>query len=530
MPARALRGPMLRIRALVQHGVTRRFERAVGGPARLRVIVLLASVLGLSSADTATVGAVAAPLEAGLHIGNTQLGLLVTVSTAIGAIATLPVGVAVDRVRRVRLLTLAIVIWCAAMLVSALAVSYLMLLLTRIALGAVIAAAGPAVASLTGDFFAASERGRIYGYILTGELAGAGIGLLISGDIAGVLSWRASFAWLALPGLALAWAIQRGLPEPDRGGQSRLHTGDTDIRSAEDAANTATRPEPGSPGCSDPDENQDDAAEPVVEEVERAGVRPHAELVLHTDSDRMPLTRAVRYILSIRTNVVLIISSALGYFFFSGLRTFAVAFARSHFGLGQSAASTLLVLIGAGAIIGVLTGGRIADREIRTGRLAARPLVAGVAFLLAATLFLPGLLITSLLLAVPLLFLAAGVYSATNPPLDAARLDVMQHHLWGRAEAVRTVLRSLLEAAAPLIFGYVSSRFGGGAAGLSGVTGHGNAAGGAGLDTTFLIMLIPLALSGVLLLTAARARYPRDVATAIASEQNTRHARAGGKP
>lgn len=100
----------------------------------------------------------------------------------------------------------------------------------------------------------------------------------------------------------------------------------------------------------------------------------------------------------------------------------------------------------------------------------------------------------------------------------------MQHQLWGRAEAVRTVLRSLLEAAAPLIFGYVSSSFGGGAAGLSGVTGHGNATGGSrGLDTTFLIMLVPLALSGVLLLTAARARYPRDVATAIASEDNTRH-------
>lgn len=427
---------------------------------------------------------------------------------------------AVDRVRRVPLLTLAIVLWCAAMVVSAFAVSYLMLLLTRVALGAVVATAGPAVASLTGDFFSPAERGRIYGYILTGELIGAGAGLLISGDIAGVLSWRASFAWLALPGLALALAIRRGLPEPDRGGQSQLQVGDTDILAAEDATGTA----PAVEASSDPGEAPAAAAEPVAEQVERAQVKPHPQLVLHADSDRMPLIRAVQYILSIRTNVALIIGSALGYFFFSGLRTFAVEFARSRFGLGQSAASTLLVVIGAGAVIGVLVGGRLADRLIRTGVLAARPIVAGVAFLLAAALFLPGLLVTSLLLAVPLLFLAAGAYGATNPPLDAARLDVMQHHLWGRAEAVRTVLRSLLEAAAPLIFGYVSSLFGGGAAGLSGVTGPGNAtAGSGGLDTTFLIMLVPLALSGVLLLTAARARYPRDVATAIASEHNTRH-------
>lgn len=156
--------PTIRLHDWFHCDVTERFERAVGGPARLRVIVLLASVLGLSSADTATVGAVAAPLEASLHVGNTKLGLLVTLSTAIGAVATLPVGVAVDRVRRVRLLQVAIVTGCAAMLVSAFAVSYLMLLLTRVALGAVIATAGPAVASLTGDFFAPAERGRVYGF------------------------------------------------------------------------------------------------------------------------------------------------------------------------------------------------------------------------------------------------------------------------------------------------------------------------------------------------------------------------------
>jgi MFS family permease len=49
-----------------------------------------------------------------------------------------------------------------------------MLLLARLLLGAVTATAVPAVASLTGDFFPAGERGRIYGYISVGEVAGAG--------------------------------------------------------------------------------------------------------------------------------------------------------------------------------------------------------------------------------------------------------------------------------------------------------------------------------------------------------------------
>jgi len=43
--------------------------------------------------------------------------------------------------------------------------------------------------------------------------------------------------------------------------------------------------------------------------------------VLYTDPTGMSLWSAARYGLSIRTNRVLIVSSALGYFFFSGLRT-----------------------------------------------------------------------------------------------------------------------------------------------------------------------------------------------------------------
>jgi len=57
--------------------------------------------------------------------------------------------------------------------------------------------------------------------------------------------------------------------------------------------------------------------------------------VLHTDPTGMSLWSAARYVLSIRTNRVLILVSALGYFFFSGLRTFAVGFLRDRFGVGQ---------------------------------------------------------------------------------------------------------------------------------------------------------------------------------------------------
>jgi MFS family permease len=242
--------------------------------------------------------------------------------------------------------------------------------------------------------------------------------------------------------------------------------------------------------------------------------------VLHTDPTGMSLWSAARYVLSIRTNRVLIVSSALGYFFFSGLRTFAVVFLRDRFGVGQGVASTLLVAIGAGAILGVLITGRLGDRLIGAHHLTARPLVGGVAFLLAAALFLPGLLTTSLLVAAPLFFLAAAGIGGANPPLDAARLDLMHSRLWGRAEAVRTVLRSALEAIAPLLFGYVSTLFGAHTSSSGNPTASSGGNGG-GLDATFLIMLLPLLLAGLLLVLRARRTYPRDVATAAASEHAT---------
>src|SRR5579875_4006544 len=194
------------------------------GPARLRVIALLAAVLGLNTADSATVGSIASELEPALHISNPEIGLLVAVTTGIGAIATLPVGVLADRVNRVRLLWISILVWSAGMIVNGLSVSFAMLLLSRLALGAVVATAGPATSSLTGDYFGRAERGRIWGYILSGELLGTGIGFLVSGNLASVATWRAA------PGLVLARAIRRHLPEPARGGQSRLVPGETRIR------------------------------------------------------------------------------------------------------------------------------------------------------------------------------------------------------------------------------------------------------------------------------------------------------------
>lgn len=485
-----------------------RLTVALGGSTRTRVVVTLACVLSLSSADVATVGASATELRQALHIGNTELGLLVTITSLVAAFANLPFGVLADRVRRTWTLAAAITCWGAAMVWSATAGSFEQLLLARLLLGVVTAAAGPVIASLTGDYFLESERGRIYGYILAGELVGAGLGFGVTGDIA-ALSWRAAFLILAIPAFVLAWMVAR-LPEPARGGAGALAPetpADGRLRvvpdeSAPTSPDTASHAGQPAPGLGQPPGTGATGRTTAQELAAERGLVGDPDLVLTADPRRMSLLEATRYVLRIRTNVVLIIASACGYYFLAGIEVFGSEFARSQYRVNLAVANLVLLVIGVGAIGGVLVGGAAGDALLRRRHLNGRIMISAITATAAVLLFIPALLTRSLLTSLPYLIVAAFCLSAQNPPLDAARLDIVPPLLWGRAEAVRSLLRSAAQALAPLMFGLFAQHvFGGGRAGL---------------QWTFAVMLLPLAVSAIMLYRSLRS-YPADVATAAAA-------------
>ena len=476
--------------------LVKRAQEIVGGPARVRVVLVLAAALGLPGADFATLSATAGNLEQAFHINNTSIGLLVSVTSLAAAMGTIPIGVLTDRTRRTRMLALSILGWAVAMLFAGAATSFLWLLLSRLALGVVTATTGPTIASLTGDFFPARSRARMLGYILGGELVGTGVGFVVSGEIAALVGWRYAFWWLVIPSAALFWLVWR-LPEPARDGQSRLWPGQTDIPDERDVDHSAVASTNLARNAS-PDQSESSAAEIA----RRKHIEPQRELVLTEDPTNRSLWWAVRYVLRVRTNMVFIVTSALGYFYFAGLRSFAIIFVTGHYGISQSVASVLTLVVGIGALAGVYLGGRTADRLLSRGRINARVVVPMVALLTITVFLAPGIVTTSLFVALPLLTVGAGLLGAANPPLDAARLDIIHPALWGRAEGVRTLLRTLGEAAAPALFGLTSDTLFGG--------------GGHGLEYTFLVFLIMPIIAGLLACAALRT-YPRDVATAAES-------------
>ncbi|MBO0747244.1 MAG: MFS transporter [Acidimicrobiaceae bacterium] len=558
MSARDVTG---RIMAALRHAIGegartggRRLELHLGGPQRTYVIAMLAAVLALSSADTATVGASATQLRAALHIDNTDIGLLVAVNAAVGAVFSLPFGFLADRFRRTTLLSASVFLWGGAMLWSATASSFDRLLLARLALGVVTAVAGPVVASLIGDYFPSTERGRIYGYVLTGELVGAGFGFAVTGDIA-ALSWRLAFVILAIPTFILARFLLR-LPEPIRGGLAPLYPQDpTHPRAGAPAPNappahgpvdqTMVFPaQPGLPPYLDPsgrldprfpapgytDPRRDEvsggydsrylsagSAAPGREQPAPGGGDPTGP----TDAQRLAKERGigpddkqaallannkglvptVRHLLAIRTNRVLIVASALGYFYLAGIQTFAIEFTKEQYGINQAVANLLLLVVGVGSVVGVLVSGPLSDRLLQGGRLNARIGTTAVMAAITVVFFIPALITRSATTAVPYVTFAALALAAQNPPIDAARLDIVPARLWGRAEGLRTALRTAAQSLAPITFGGLADLFGGQRSGL---------------QLAFLLMLIPLAGNAYVLFRAMRS-YPADVATAAAA-------------
>jgi predicted MFS family arabinose efflux permease len=459
----------------VESWLAGRLPDVFGSPGRARVVLLLAGVLALNSADVGTIGAAAAQLEEDLHITHAQLGLLAAASSGVGALAAVPMGVLADRFARVRLLVATIVLWAVAMVAGGLAPSYGWLLVSRLLLGAAIAASGPVITSLTGDLIPPTERAGVLGWILTGEIIGGGVGLLVGGEVSAMSSWRYAFFLLGAASLGLAVVLRWLLPEPARGSPAQEVT-------------------------SDPDKGQ--AA------VLATDVGPADERILSTDPDRLSILRAMIYLVRIPTNRLLIEASSIGYFFFAGLRTFVVLFATLHFHISQTKLGAVVPLIGVAALAGVILGGRFTDRELARGRPTARIIVPAVGYSSAAFLFFPGVYVSSLAIALPLLALGSLVLTAANPPLDAARLDILPGRLWGRGESLRTVLRLVAEAASPAIFGWLADVFGG-------ANGRNS---GNGLRDAFFILLIPLLANGLIML-AARRHYLTDVATAVASDE-----------
>jgi predicted MFS family arabinose efflux permease len=133
--------------------------------------------------------------SAGLLVTATQIGY------AIGVLLFVPLG---DVLNRRILVPVALLCVTIALLVSALAPTFAVLLVT-LALVGLTTVAGQILVPLAGDLASDQDRGRVVGTVVSGILIGILVSRTVSGLIAGAAGWRAIY--FAAAGLSLLLAV-----------------------------------------------------------------------------------------------------------------------------------------------------------------------------------------------------------------------------------------------------------------------------------------------------------------------------------
>ena len=317
----------------------------------------------------------------------------------------------------------------------------------------------------------------------------------------------------------LAVLLWRLLPEPARGGQSWLYPGAEEIKWAEEAtAEGASSGQPDGAGSKTGRRRmrprQRDRT--CVSRGRGTEKRPCQQQVGPPPGPRLLVAQSGGRLCAPNPEQSGAYSSfGPRVFLPGGVTAFAVLFAETRYGISQTMVVFVLVAAGAGGVFGTLYAGRLTDSLIRKGVADARLLVAGVAFVASAAAFLPGAGEQQHPDLGPRFRHRGCLCRHARPAARRRPARRSPSRLWGQAEAVRTFARNILQSFAPLLFGYVSSTFGGPHDGGAASTNpHLEAAApGRRAFDAFMIMLVPLVAAGVLLLLTRRT-YLVDVATA----------------
>lgn len=353
------------------------------------------------------------PISDDIGLSFAGAGLLASAFFIIYAICALPLGYWADRGIRKNVIALGVGLWSIATFFTGLATSVVTIFLARSAVGIGEAGYYPAGTSLLSDYFPSTKRAQILSRWSAGAFVGLALGFGLGGVIAGLSahSWRFAFFIAGIPGLLFTYLAYR-LKEPRRGQADGW------------VANMQT-----------------------------------SKTLQSADSPKVPLGRAFKELLGIRTVVITILVQIFGYWVLGSAANWLPIYLHLRFGAstGQAGiiAGSVLVLAG---ILGALLGGWLAD--VFTRRWASGRMLAGsLGFLVGAPIMALTLLSPSLLVFIPCFFLSAALLNVYNGPLSAISQDVVRPELRAMSVAITLLIAHLLgDATAPFQVGLLINK------------------------------------------------------------------------
>lgn len=198
------------------------------------VVVLLTLAYALAILDRVSISLLIQPLQAALHLDDTQFGLLQGMAfSLVYSLLGLPLGMVADRANRKALLIGGLVLWSCATMASGFARTFAELFAARMLVGIGEAALVPVAASMIADYFAPTIRPKAYGLFVSGSSLGTAAAMALGGLFiatasgliaafptlfAGLAPWQMVFVQCGAPGLVLAGIIAVTVREPVRRG------------------------------------------------------------------------------------------------------------------------------------------------------------------------------------------------------------------------------------------------------------------------------------------------------------------------
>jgi MFS family permease len=361
-------------------------------------VLTLANVSGF--VDRQILSLLVIPIRRDLGISDTQMSLLMGLSftlfqTALGV----PIGRLADSRSRRAIIAAGITAWSVMTMACGLTRTYAHLLLARIGVGVGEAALQAPAVSLVADYFPRARRATAMSVYTLGTFVGSGLAYLVGGTVAGaamapdrwhwpvvgeLYPWQGVFFMVGAPGLLVALLFYT-VREPSRSGTA-------------------------------------------------AGARP------------MPLTALGRYV---RANAATFTTQSLGFALSAtvnyGIAAWLPTFLVRTYGWPIARAGvvqgTLTMTVG---VLGVVTGGRVADRLVRRG-VVDGPLRVGIVGALGMLVFaglyplMPTAVLAVMLLA-PVNFFAAFPWGAAY----AAAAETMPNRLRAQGTALYVLVINLV--------------------------------------------------------------------------------------
>ncbi len=169
------------------------------------VLGVLTIIYVLNFVDRQIVAVLASPIRKELGLSNLEIGYLYgTAFSFFYAIFGIPMGRLADVWSRKWVITLGLLIWSVATMLSGLATGLGLLVAARILVGINEAACSPAAYSLLSDYFPAEDRATAISIYSSGIFVGIGLAFLIGGYISEWYNWRTAFLVVGAPGILLA--------------------------------------------------------------------------------------------------------------------------------------------------------------------------------------------------------------------------------------------------------------------------------------------------------------------------------------